>query len=30
MMADAGTIKEPLPAAEQSVDLQYLEAAGVQ
>jgi ABC-type nitrate/sulfonate/bicarbonate transport system substrate-binding protein len=30
MMADAGTIKEPLPAAERFVDLQYLEAAGVQ
>ena len=30
MMADADTIKEPLPAAEQFVDLHYLKAAGVQ
>ena len=29
MMADAGTIKPPLPAAERFVDLQYLEAAGI-
>jgi len=30
MMADAGTIKKPLPSAERFVDLQYLRAAGVQ
>jgi ABC-type nitrate/sulfonate/bicarbonate transport system substrate-binding protein len=30
LMAEGGTIKSPLPAAERFVDLQYLQAAGVQ
>jgi hypothetical protein len=29
-MAEAGTIKTPLPAAKQFADLQYLHATGVQ
>jgi hypothetical protein len=29
-MADGGTLKPPLPAPEQFVDLQYLRAAGAQ
>jgi hypothetical protein len=29
MMAQAGVIKPPLPAADRFVDLQYLEAAGI-
>jgi hypothetical protein len=30
MMADAGLLKAPLPQPERFVDLQYLQAAGVQ
>jgi hypothetical protein len=30
LMGEGGTIKAPLPAAENFVDLQYLRAAGVQ
>ena len=30
LMAEAGTLKEPLPAAERFVDLQYLRLAGLQ
>jgi hypothetical protein len=29
-MGEAGTIKTPLPVAKRFVDLQYLEAAGLQ
>jgi hypothetical protein len=29
-MGESGAIKTPLPAAERFVDLQYLQAAGIQ